>query len=454
MAEFDFSNRDSFGTKIGVIAAAAGSAIGLGNIWRFPYVAGENGGAAFLIIYILSIIAIGMPVMLSEFAIGRMAQRNAYGAFRRLAPKQPWYLIGLMGILGAFMILSFYSTVAGWTMEYLYNSLLNNFQGQTADQLTQSFQIFQQSGWNPVLWQIIFMILTAGIVLSGVEKGIEKYAKILMPVLLILIMAMVIRSVTLPGSEEGLAFLFAPDFSKVNASVILQALGQAFFSLSIGMGVLVTYGSYINKKDNLGNSAVAISAADTMIAILAGVAIFPAVFAFGIDPKSGPELVFITLPNIFNQMPAGYYFSIFFFLLLVIAALTSSISVLEVVVAFLTEQLGWHRRKATLIAATVITITGIVCTMSQGPWNSVELFGLNIFEILDWTSANLLLPLGGFFIVVFVGWFLGKDKVKQEITNQGEARAVLFDAYVFILRYIAPIVILLIFLFGLGVFGN
>ena len=454
MAKFDFSNRDSFGSKIGVIAAAAGSAVGLGNIWRFPYVAGENGGAAFLIIYVIAIIAIGMPVMLSEFAIGRMAQRNAYGAFRKLAPRRPWYLIGVMGILGAFMILSFYSTVAGWTLEYLSDSLTNSFSGKSTQELTQSFQTFQSSGWHPVMWQVIFMILTAGIVISGVERGIEKYAKVLMPILLVLIFAMVIRSLTLPGSSEGLAFLFAPDFAKINASVVLQALGQAFFSLSIGMGVLITYGSYINKKDNLGNSAAAISLTDTLIAILAGVAIFPAVFAFNIDPKAGPELVFITLPNIFNQMPAGYYFSILFFSLLVIAALTSSISVLEVVVAFLTEQLNWHRRKATLIAATVITFTGIICTMSQGPWENIRLFGLNVFEILDWTSANLLLPLGGFFIVIFVGWFLSRDMVKNEITNNGTVRSVLFNAYIFIVRYVAPIVILIIFLFGLGVFGN
>jgi len=453
MAEFDYSKRDSFGTKIGVIAAAAGSAVGLGNIWRFPYVAGENGGAAFLIIYVVAIIAIGIPVMLSEFAIGRMAQRNAYGAFRKLAPRRPWYLIGVMGILGAFMILSFYSTVAGWTLEYLSESITNSFSGKSASQLTESFQTFQASGWHPVMWQVIFMILTAGIVVSGVERGIERYAKLLMPILLVLILAMVIRSLTLPGSGEGLAFLFAPDFAKINASVVLQALGQAFFSLSIGMGVLITYGSYINKKDNLGNSATAISLTDTLIAILAGVAIFPAVFAFNIDPKAGPELVFITLPNIFNQMPAGFYFSILFFSLLVIAALTSSISVLEVVVAFLTEQLNWHRRKATLIAATVITITGIICTMSQGPWESIRLFDLNVFEILDWTSANLLLPLGGFFIVIFAGWFLSKDMVKNEITNNGTVRSVLFEAYLFIVRFIAPIVILMIFLFGLGVFG-
>lgn len=451
MGQFDFSKRDSFGSKFGVIAAAAGSAIGLGNIWRFPYVAGENGGAAFLIIYVLAIVTIGLPVMLSEFAIGRMAQRNAFGAFKRLAPGKPWFLIGVMGLLGAFMILSFYSTVAGWTMEYLYQSLTNSFQGKDAAMLSASFESFRTSGTSPVMWQLIFMVLTAGIVVAGIKNGIEKYTKILMPLLLLIIIALVIRSVTLPGSGDGLAFLFAPDFSKLSAPVILEALGQAFFSMSIGMGVLITYGSYIRKNDNIGNSAAAISAADTIIAILSGVAIFPAVFAFGIEPNSGPSLVFITLPSIFNSMPAGYFFSILFFTLLLIAALTSSISLLEVVVAYCTEQLGWSRKLATTITVVAITITGVLSTMSQGPWDHLSLFGLNMFDLLDWTSANLLLPLGGFFIVLFAGWFLSRKQVKDEITNNGTTKAVLFEAYLFIIRFIAPIAIGLVFLFGLGV---
>ncbi|MFW5975059.1 MAG: sodium-dependent transporter, partial [Bacteroidota bacterium] len=237
----------------------------------------------------------------------------------------------------------------------------------------------------------------------------------------------------------------------ITAPVVLEALGQAFFSMSIGMGVLITYGSYIRKNDNIGNSAAAISAADTIIAILSGVAIFPAVFAFGIEPTAGPGLVFITLPSIFNSMPAGYFFAILFFVLLLIAALTSSISVLEVVVAYATEQLGWHRRKATLVAAVAISVVGVLCTMSQGPWDHLSAYGRNVFDWLDWTSANLLLPLGGFLIVIFTGWFLSKPLVKDEITNQGTAKAVFFGAYLFIIRFIAPIAIGLVFLFGLGV---
>ncbi|MEA3503588.1 MAG: sodium-dependent transporter [Bacteroidota bacterium] len=453
MGQPNLSNRDHFTSKAGAIAAAAGSAIGLGNIWRFPYITGQNGGAAFILIYLVFVIFIAIPVLLSEFTIGRKAQRNAFGAFKLLKPNQPWYLIGVMGILGAYMILSFYSTVAGWTLEYLYSSITNSFSGKTPDILTSEFDIFVSSGWRPIIWQIVFMTLTAGIVIMGIKKGIEKFSKILMPILVLLIVALAIRSVTLPGSAAGLRFLFDPDFSKITSNVIIQALGQGFFSLSIGMGVLITYGSYIQKSDNLGNSAVIVALLNSSFSILAGIAIFPAVFAFNIEPASGPGLVFITLPNIFNQMPMGYFFSLLFFALLTIAALTSSISVLEVVVAYATEQLGWTRKKATIIGAVSITATGILCTMSQGPWSELQLFGKNIFDILDYTSANILLPLGGFFIVIFLGWVIGPASAKAEITNNGTTRSIFFGLYIFIIRYIAPIAIAAVFLNGLGVFG-
>ena len=314
MANFDPSKRDSFGSKFGVIAAAAGSAVGLGNIWRFPYIAGENGGGAFIIVYLIFIIAIGIPVMLSEFTIGRSAQRNAFGSFKKLAPKTYWYLIGLMGVVAAFMILAFYSTVAGWTLEYIYLSFADAFSGKSPDQLTSIFESFKSGTFRPLLWQLIFMILTAWIVISGVQRGIEKYAKILMPLLLVLVIVLDIRAVTLSGAKEGLEFLFKPDFSKLDTNSILEALGQAFFSLSIGMGTLITYGSYINKRENLTTTAINVTAADTIIAILAGVAIFPAVFAFGIEPNAGPDLIFRTLPNIFQQIPGGYFFSLLFFI--------------------------------------------------------------------------------------------------------------------------------------------
>ncbi len=453
MAKFDFSKRDSFGSKIGIIAAAAGSAIGLGNIWRFPYVTGENGGAAFLLIYLGFIIMIGIPVMLSEFTIGRRAQRNPFGAFRLLKKGQPWYLIGLMGIAAAFFILAFYSTIAGWTLEYLYLSITDGFSGKSPEQLNSMFKKFQSDGWWPVIWQVIFMFFTAWIIYRGVRNGIEKYAKILMPVLLLIIFIICIRSVTLPGAIDGLRFLFKPDFSKINPSVILEALGQAFFSLSIGMGTLITYGSYINKRDNLSTTAISVSAADTFIAILAGVAIFPAVFAYGINPAEGEALVFITLPNIFMEMPGGYFWALLFFLLLVIAALTSTISVLEVVVAFFSEELNINRKQATIIASIAITILGVFCTLSQGPLNQPFIGENTLFEILEYTSANLFLPIGGFFIVIFVGWFMGRKNVDDEISNSGKFKLPLFNFFLVIVRIIAPIAIAMVFLYQLGILG-
>lgn len=451
MAKFDPSKRDSFGTKFGVIAAAAGSAVGLGNIWRFPYVAGENGGGAFILIYLLFIIAIGIPVMLSEFSIGRRAQRNAFGSFKKLAPGTRWYFIGLMGVIAAFVILSFYSTVAGWTLEYIYLSITNTFADKTPDQLTTLFESFKASTFRPIMWQLIFMVMTAWIVIAGIKKGIEKYAKILMPILLLLVIVLDIRAITLSGASEGIDFLFKPDFSKLNTNSILEALGQAFFSLSIGMGTLITYGSYINKRENLTNTAIKVSAADTIIAILAGVAIFPAVFAFGIEPNAGPDLIFRTLPNIFQQMPGGYFFSLLFFILLAVAALTSSISVLEVVVAYFVEELGLLRKKATVIAAASIAVLGILSTMSWGPLGNVKIFEFNVFEFLDFAASSVFLPVGGVFIVLFLGWYLGKKHVKDEISSGGIFKARLVNLFVFIIKFLAPIAIALVFLHGIGI---
>lgn len=450
MANPDASKRDNFGSRIGIIAAAAGSAIGLGNIWRFPYVAGENGGAAFLIIYVLFIIAIGLPIMLSELLIGRRAQKNAFGSFKLLKPGQPWYLFGLVCVGAAFMILAYYSTIAGWTLEYLLQATLNGFSGKSTPELENMFSSFQRGGMMPVVWQGVFMFMTAFIVFRGIKKGIEKYTKILMPLLFVLIVIICIRSISLPGAGEGLKFLFNPDFSKINANVILEALGQAAFSLSIGMGVLITYGSYVSRKDNLTQSAYAITAADTIIAILAGIAIFPAVFAFGIKPDEGPALIFITLPNIFQSMPGGYFWAIIFFILLAIAALTSTISILEIVVAYVSEELKLSRKKATIVSATLIYMLGIFCTLSQGPLDNLGLFGKNLFSIFDYLAANIILPLGALIIAVFTGWFLGKRNVRDEITNGGLFKGRLFSTFMTIIRFVAPIAIAIVFLNGLG----
>ena len=440
MAKFDFSNRDSFGSKFGIIAAAAGSAIGLGNIWRFPYVVGENGGGAFLLVYLFFVASIGIPVMLSEFVIGRGAQRNPVGAFKKLAPGKPWYLVGLMGVGAAFMILAFYTVVAGWTLEYIYQSIVNGFKGKSPEEIGVMFDQFRLT-WRPIFWFLIFMVFTAGIVIMGVKKGIERYTKILMPILLVILVVISVRSLTLPGSKEGLDFLFKPDFSKISAKTILEALGQAFFSLSIGMGTLITYGSYISKKENIASTAISVTIADTFIAILAGVAIFPAVFAFGIPPASEEGLVYKTLPIIFQKMPGGYMFSLMFFILLGVAALTSTISVLEVIVAYFTEELNLTRKQATWLGTTSVGVLGVLASYFSG-----------VFKVLNFTSASILLPLGGLLIVLFIGWYFGVRKTKDEVSNQGTLKIKIFPVYIVLVKYIAPIAIAAVFLYGLGVF--
>jgi NSS family neurotransmitter:Na+ symporter len=450
MAKIDTPKRDSFGSKLGIIAASAGAAIGLGNIWRFPYVAGENGGGAFLVIYIGFIVVIGLPIMLSEFIIGRRAQKNVFGAFRSLKPNQSWHLFGLWCVAAAFMILSYYSAIAGWTLEYIYQSLADGFDGKSTAQLSEMFTGFQQSGTRPIMWQMIFMFLTAFIVYRGIKNGIEKYTRVLMPLLLLIIIIICIRSVTLPGAEKGLSFLFYPDFSKLTPMVILEALGQAAFSLSIGMGAVITYGSYVKKTDNLPNSAYAITAADTLIAILAGIAIFPAVFAFNIAPDEGEALIFVTLPNIFEAMPGGYFWAIIFFMLLAIAALTSTIAVLEIVVSFVTEELKLSRKKATVYSALAIAVIGVFVTLSQGPMDQLTIFDMNLLQLFDHLTGNIVLPLGAIVIAVFAGWALGRKNVRDELLNAGALRGRFFGVFMFIIKFLAPIAIAIIFLNGIG----
>ena len=443
-------NRESFGSKFGIIAATAGSAIGLGNIWRFPYVAGENGGAAFIILYLSFIIVIGIPVMLSEFTIGRKAQKNVYGSFRKLAPKQPWYLIGLVGVAAAFMILAFYTAVAGWTLEYLYQSIINGFDGKSPDELNSMFDSFVGGTSRPLLWFFVFMGMTAFIIMAGVKNGIEKSTKILMPLLLVILLILIARSITLPGASKGIRFLFSPDFSKITASTALVALGQAFFSLSIGMGTLITYGSYIQKSDNLGSTAFSVAMADTLISILAGLAIFPAVFAFNIEPGYGEGLVFVTLPNIFEQMPGGSIFSFMFFVLLGVAALTSTISVLEVIVAFFVEELKMKRKSATWLATFSVSILGILCVLSTSSLANFKILGYTIFQLLENTTANILLPMGGLFIVIFVAWFFGRDKAKAELSNEGKLKVGYIPLFIFVIKFLAPLAIAFVFLQGIG----
>jgi neurotransmitter:Na+ symporter, NSS family len=443
--------RDSFSSSFGIIAAAAGSAIGLGNIWRFPYITGENGGGAFLVVYLFFILLIGIPVMTSEFIIGRAAQKNPYRAFRILAPGKPWYLIGLMGVAAAFMILAFYSAVAGWTLEYFYQALTGNLSGKSEVELRFMFDNFIAGSYRPLLWFLVFMGFTAFIVISGVKKGIERYSKILMPFLLFLLIALCVRSLTLPGSKAGLYFLFHPDLSKINSKVILEALGQAFFSMSIGMGTLITYGSYIRKQENLASSAFFVGISDTLIAIIAGIAIFPAVFALGGSPAEGKSLVFIALPGIFQKMPFGEVFAVVFFLLLSIAALTSTISLLEVIVAYFVEELNISRRKATIAATFLGSLLGIVTVLSLSSLGNIKVFGMNIFGLLEFASTKVMLPLGGFLIVLFIGWYFGSARTKIELSNNGQLKVAYLPLFMFIVKFLAPVALAFVFLYSLGI---
>jgi NSS family neurotransmitter:Na+ symporter len=442
--------RESFKSSFGLLAAAVGSAVGLGNIWRFPYITGVNGGGAFLIIYLFCVVVIGLPVMLAEFVIGREAKKDAIGSFKTLAPGKKWYISGVLGVLAAFFILSFYSVIAGWTLEYIVSAVGNQFAGKSTAEIGGFFTNFISDPIKPIIWQVVFMGITAIIVATGVEKGIEKFSKLMIPLLLLIVIILDIRALTLPGGMAGIEFLFKPDFSKISGKVILAALGHAFFSLSLGMGIMITYGSYIPKEEKLGGTALKISIADTLIALLAGVAIFPAVFAFGIAPDSGPGLVFITLPNVFAQMPGGYFFSIMFFLLLALAALTSTISLLEVVVAYIIETFNMDRKKATLISATLITLIGMIASLSNGNLSYIQIFGKNIFDFIDYLTSNYFLTTAAFLSSIFFAWKLDKKVIENQLTNQGAFQVGYMNAFYFLLKFVAPIGIIFVFLTEVG----
>ena len=444
-------SRGSFGSRFGVIAAVSGSVIGLGNIWRFPYVAGENGGAAFILIYIACSFLISIPLMLSEFSLGRSSKRNTKRAFQKLAPGTRWNYVGYMGIFCAFILLSFYCVIAGWALEFIKESVLNEFAGKSAAQISENFNGFIASGWRPVVWTGVFMLSTAFIVWSGIEKGIERYTKIFMPVFIVLLAALAINSLTLPGAREGIGFLLRPDFSKITGATILKAMGQSFFSMSLGLGCMITYGSYIRKGENLPKVASMVALSDMSVAILSGIAIFPAVFSFGISPTSGPELVFLTLPNIFAQMPGGYWIAIVFFVLLFLAAITSSISMFEVIAAYLTEELRMSRPKAVVGVLVTILVTGSLCALSQRPGSSLHIGSMNLFDLCDYLSSNVLMPLGGLLIVIFTGWVFSPEKLRNELTNNLTVNLWCYPAIRLLIRFVVPVVITLLFLTQIGI---
>ncbi|MBS5550760.1 MAG: sodium-dependent transporter [Bacteroides sp.] len=450
--------RVNFGSKLGAILAAAGSAVGLGNIWRFPFETGNHGGAAFILIYLGCVFVLGLPIMIAEFTIGRRSKASTGGAYEKLAPGTLWKWVGYLGVLTGFLILGYYSVVAGWTLEYIYQAATCGFSGKSSEEFIGMFQSFSQNPFRPLIWLFFFMAATHFVIVRGVKDGIEKSSKVMMPVLFILVVLLAVCSVTLPGSEKGLSFLLKPDFSKVTADVFLGAMGQAFFSMSLGMGCLSTYASYFGKDTRLGHTAMSVGLIDTFVAVLAGIIIFPAAFSVGIQPDAGPSLIFITLPNVFQQAFSGtpalaYICSVAFYVLLALAALTSTISLHEVSTAFLHEKFHFTRgRAATLVTAGALII-GIVSSLALGEWSSYTIGGMNFFDALDYLTAKIMLPVGGMFAAIFVGWIIDHQIVKDEATNYGTLRASFYPVYRFVLRFVAPVGIALIFVNELGLLG-
>ena len=438
--------RGNFGSKIGAILASAGSAVGLGNIWRFPMECGSNGGAAFILIYLLCVFFLAMPVMVAEFVIGRSSRSNAVGSYRVLAPGKPWVVSGVMGVLAGFLVLSYYSVVAGWTLDYTFESLSGSLMSES--DFASFFADFVSNPWRPVVFLALFLLLTHFVVATGVEKGIERYSKIMMPMLLVIILVLAGFSMMMPNAIEGVRFLLTPDFSKVTKDVVLSAMGQAFFSLSVGMGTLATYASYFNKETKLVPSAIGVCTIDTLVAISAGFIIFPAVFSVGVSADSGPGLVFITLPYVFQEAFGSvpvleYVFSGLFYILLLLAALTSSISMHEISTAYIHETFKISRPKAATIVTAICFVMAIACSLSFGLWKEVTFLGKGFFDLFDFITAKFLMPLGGLLICTFVGWDMNKKLVASELNSRFTPLLILLFSWV------APIGIGIIFVYGL-----
>lgn len=443
----------TFSSNLGVILAAVGSAVGLGNIWRFPYILGKYGGGAFLLVYLFFVFFIGMVLMMTEFVIGRRSRHTPIKAFSSLAPgKKGWWLVGLLGIVACFFIISQYFVLSGWTLGYFFDACTGTLAsfGQDSGMIANHFSQFTTDAMRPLVFLLVFAVATAVILLGGVQKGIENVSKFLMPFLFVILLVLCVRSLTLPNASAGLHYLFYPDFSKLTGEGILAALGQALFSLSVGMGVMIVYGSYIPANDSLFKTAMWITASDTFIAVLAGVAIFPAVFSCGIDPAGGPGLVFNVLPSVFNSLgPAGSIFSSLFFLLLAVAALTSAISLLETPSAWITELKGVPRVKSVLLVSVVVVVIAVVISLSVGEWSSVLVFGDTIFDFVDKLNSIYLPPICALGTVVFLGWVMPKKDIADELSNKGTLSIGYFKAFLFLARYVAPIALLIVLVFGI-----
>ena len=454
-------NRTNFGSRFGIIMAAAGSAVGLGNIWRFPVETGNNGGAAFLLVYILSVAVLGIPLMVAEFFVGRYAHSNTATAYRKLSKSAFWGNLGFISIIGATLILSYYIVVAGWVLKYMIYSangtLSAIFNASDASNYTALFNGFASDVWSPIICMVFFILMSHCSIILGVQKGIEKFSKIFMPMLFVILIVLVAFSLFTPGAKDGLYFLFHPDFSKLNSQSILSAVGQSFYSLSLCMGCLCTYASYFSKKVNIVNTAVSISLIDSIVAIMAGIIIFPAVFSSNIDPQTGPSLVFIALPSAFHQAFGNwpiisYIVSTLFYVLLVLATLTSAISLHEVPTAYISEAWNVKRTHAATIVTVICCLLGILCSLSMGILSDVTLFDKNIFEMFVYTTTTLMLPLCGILITVFIGWKVNKYLIVSELTNNTYKNTAVVNIIVWILKYVAPLLLIVTFLNGLGLF--
>jgi len=447
------AKRDGFSSSFGVLAATLGSAVGLGNIWKFPYLTGANGGAGFLLVYVLATLLVGLPVMIAEIMLGRRAKTDSVGTFKKLAPGTPWWLIGGFGVLAAFLIMAFYSEVAAWVLAYVFKAITGSAMSSDPAHTSAAFTQLIHDPIQSLLWQWAVLVLIGGILLMGVSKGIEAVTKKLMPLLFILLVVVGVRSLLLPGAAEGLRFLFEPDFSKITAGVVLTAMGLAFFKLSIGMGTMLTYGSYFRDDQDIPATALRVMTADLFVSMLAGIAIFPAVFAFGFKPEAGPSLLFITIPAVFANMPLGHLFMVVFFVLTAIAATGAMLSILEVPVSVLSERFGWSRAKATVLTLLALMVIGAFAALSGSVLSGFKLFGMTMFDLFDYVTSNVLMPVGGIMLCLFTGWVWGPQRFRETLSNGGKlANQPVLSVLFQVTRWVSPLLILVVMLKGLGVF--
>jgi NSS family neurotransmitter:Na+ symporter len=445
--------RDGFTSSFGVLAATLGSAVGLGNIWKFPYLTGTNGGAGFLVVYLIATLLVGLPVMISEIMLGRKVKANAYTTMKNLSPgKQPWWLISVMGVLAAFLIMAFYSEVAAWVFAYVFKAMGSSILSSDPKVTSAAFGQLISDPVQSLLWQWAVLGLMGCILLFGVSKGIEAATKKLMPLLFLLLLVVGVRSLMLPGAAEGIKFLFQPDFSKITAAVMLTAVGLAFFKLSIGMGTMMTYGSYFRDDQNIPATALRVMCADLFVSMLAGIAIFPAVFAFGFKPSAGPSLLFITIPAVFHNMPFGQFFMVVFFVLTAVASMGAMLSLLEVPIALLNERFNMSRSKATWTTMALLAVVGSTCALSNSSLSGFKLFGMTMFDLFDFLTSNVMLPLGGIGLCLFVAWIWGFKRFNDELSNHGRLNMPVLKVVFFLARWVSPLLILVVMLKGLNLF--